>query len=71
LKALSRAAWAQVVAAELSEELLIAADDPEPALYAGFGWVAFATLTAACEREAAGHLFRFSRHTSRVKFAEW
>jgi hypothetical protein len=49
LKAAAGATWAQVVATEFFDEFFFAVNHSLAALHFGFGWIAFATLTAAPE----------------------
>jgi len=46
LKTPPGSAGAGVVAAEFLEQFFVAVDDPQTALYARFGWIAFAAFAA-------------------------
>jgi hypothetical protein len=63
LKPAAGAAWAGVVAAELLDQLLVAADYAMTALDAGFGRVAFAPLTRNLETRTARDAVASSWHS--------
>jgi len=60
LKPATGAARARIVAAELLEKLLAAADHAMAALDARFGRIAFAPLTCDLETRTAGNALAFS-----------
>jgi hypothetical protein len=53
LKSLPRTAWARIIAAQLFNQLnLAAAHKAQPALHLRFGWIAFTPLTGDLESMA-------------------
>src|SRR6185503_5848168 len=60
LKAAVGAAGAEVVAAELSEQLFVAVDDPRAALHARLGRIAFSPLAAPLKRSGPRCVFAWS-----------